>query len=193
MHHLTHWFYRSFSWALALLLASGMVAEAQAKSAVRAWGEAMQRQYYETKKLGSRSTPAQRAAINKQSFSEANAAFNRETLKKQTQLGVTMTRLNRMVESEINSARKDKAIAKKKGMTLAQYRKSLKGQVGKDGKPLKPGESGAGSGAAGRGTSSLRNTGTGPVGAADGARNVDFGKKEKEQPNYKVIDGIIQE
>lgn len=195
MSTVTIYFKSIFLGAVLTLPILLMPNQALGNSAVKAWGKAMQTQYYETKKLGGSSTPAQRAAINNQAFREANAAFSSETLKKQTRLGVTMTRLNKMVESEINSARKDKAAAKAKGMTLAQYRKSLKnggkGEVGKDGKPLKPGEIAPGSGGA-RGTSSTRNTGTGQVGEADGAKGVQFGGKEKEESKYKVIDGIIQ-
>lgn len=166
---------------------------ARAESALRALGQAYQDQYTGIKKLGPKATKAQVMAVTTKSFAKANAMVAQEVVKKQVKFIRALDQVHKMAKEELNSARKDYKEAKAKNMTVAQYRKTLAN--GGKASLRAPGASDhSGGGATShRPSSSEQNNTTGQVTGSDGAKSVEFGEKQKEQPKYKVIDGIIQD
>ena len=173
---------------ILLILQILILPTARAENALQAMGKAYQEQYYTVKKLKGPVNRAQMDSINRRIFSRPNAMMAKVNTTKQIGMMKALSAARSDLQEELNAARKDAKVAKSKGMTLKQYRRTIASAGGAK-KPGQPGETATGRGAA----PSLRNSTTGEVTGSDGAKSVEFGDRQKEQPNYKVIDGIIQD
>lgn len=188
---------------MALLVTNS--ASAKNNPTLKLLGKAYQQNYTGQKRLPDNASPAQREAVTRRAFAEANRALQKDVTRKHRELAAaeskTLRGLAKVVKANQAAKKrnglstpgvkgKEAAAKKKKKIAELLAKGKAKGKGGKDKKVAgKGGAKGAPGDAKGGAASSSAPKSATEVTGAEGAKDVNFGK-EKE---LKIIDGIIQE